>query len=291
MIFSKVKQALGLSRCTYQLTGAAPLSVDIKRYFLSIDIVVMDVFGMSECAGCYTMNTEDAYRIDSIGTCLPGMRAKIANVEESDGQGELCMYGRQVFMGYNNLEEKSAEAVDEDGWMHTGDLGKLDDRGFVAITGRLKELIITAGGENIPPVAIEQLVKSELPHVSNAFLVGDKRKFLSMLLTFKTDVGENGEPLDTLLPPVQEWLKGLGCLCETVSELLSSGPDQRVLDAIKEAIDRVNLSATSNAQRIQKIAILPADFSIVTGEFGPTMKVKRNFVENKYSDMIEKLYV
>lgn len=289
VIFSRVKQALGLNRCTYQLTGAAPLAVDIKRYFLSIDVAIMDCFGMSECAGCYTMNTEEAYKIDSIGTTLPGMRVKILNPDEN-GQGEMLMYGRQVFMGYNNLPEKTAETLDDDGWLHTGDLAKVDDKGFVSITGRLKELIITAGGENVPPTPIEQLVKSELPHISNAFLVGEKRKFLSILLTFKTDVDDNGQPLDTLLPSVQEWLKELGCNVKTVTELLNSGPDKRVLDALKEGIDRVNLVATSNAQRIQKLSILPADFSIPTGEFGPTMKVKRSFVEEKYIDIINKMY-
>lgn len=132
------------------------------------------------------MCVEGATNLETIGMALPGMKTKIVNPE--DGQGEICIYGRHIFMGYLNDAEKTSETVDSDGWLHTGDMGRIDDKGFVYITGRLKELLITAGGENIPPVNIEQLVKTELPHISNAFLVGDKRKFLSILLTLKTEV-------------------------------------------------------------------------------------------------------
>lgn len=268
LIFKKIKQALGLSRCTYCVSAAAPLSADIKKYFLSIDLPISECFGMSEASGAHTICTESEWNLETIGKTIPGMKSKIANPEAS-GQGELCMYGRHVFMGYLNERAKTDEALDEDGWFHTGDLGRKDENGFVYITGRLKELLITAGGENIAPVPIEQMVQGELPHISNAFLIGDKRKFLSVLLTFKTDVDpETGKPLDTLLPTVQEWLKSLGCPAKTVSEILQAGPDSRLLDALKEGIDRVNLQAVSNAQRIQKLSILPADFSIPTGELG-----------------------
>lgn len=186
MIFSKIKQALGFNRCTHYYSAAAPLSSDIKKYFYSIDIPIYECFGMSEVSGAHTLCVEGATNLDTIGMTLPGMKTKLANPE--DGQGEICIYGRHVFMGYLKDEEKTNETLDSEGWLHTGDLGHVDDKEFVYITGRLKELIITAGGENIPPVQIEQQVKSELSHISNAFLIGDQKKFLSILITLKTNV-------------------------------------------------------------------------------------------------------
>lgn len=289
IIFSKIKEALGFERCTFFCSAAAPLATDIKRYFLSIDIPVMECFGMSEASGGHTLAVESANNLSSIGMTLPGLKTKIAN-PEPDGQGELCMYGRHVFMGYVNEFEKTREAIDEDGWLHTGDLGRIDEKGFVYITGRLKELLITAGGENVPPVPIEQAVKHELPFISNAFLVGDKRKYLSLLVTLKTELTADGTPLDTLQSSTQDALKNLGCPASTVTEVLEAGPDPKLLAAIQAGIDRTNQKATSRAQRIQKFALLPADFSIPTGELGPTMKVKRKVVEQKYSEIIEKLY-
>lgn len=230
----------------------------------------MDAFGMSEASGAHTLCIDGATNLETIGMALPGTKTNLYN--EENGQGELCMYGRHIFMGYLNDPEKTAEALDSDGWLHTGDLGRIDEKGYLYITGRLKELLITAGGENVPPIPIEQLVKLELPHISNAFLVGDRRKFLSILLTFKTEIDqESGSPLDVLTRSVQEWLKDLGCPATTVTEILKAGPDSRLLNALKDGIDRVNQQATSNAQRIQKLDVLPTDFSVVTGELGKSL--------------------
>lgn len=235
---------------------------------MSIDIPVLEAFGMSEVAGAHTICTYEGFNLNTIGKPLPGAKVKLQEPDEQN-QGELCLSGRNIFMGYLGSEEKTIEALDKDGWLHSGDLGTIDEKGFVYITGRLKELLITAGGENIPPVPIEQAVKSELPYISNAFLVGDRRKFLSILLTLRTEVEpETAAPLDQLLPSVQEWLKNLQCPATTVTEVLKNGPDKRLLDAIQEGINRVNEKATSNAQKIQKFVILPIDFSLATGEFG-----------------------
>ncbi|KAG5887359.1 hypothetical protein JTB14_018374 [Gonioctena quinquepunctata] len=264
LIFSKIREALGFTRCDYYVTAAAPLSADVKKYFYSIDMPIMDCFGMSEASGAHTICIDSATNMDTIGMTIPGMKTKLNN--EENGQGELCMYGRHIFMGYLNEPEKTAEALDSEGWLHTGDLGRIDEKGFLYITGRLKELL-------------------------NAFLVGDKRKFLSVLLSLKTEVdADTGVPNDRLLSSVQKWLATLGCPATTVKEVLEAGPDQKLLDALNEGIERVNQQATSNAQKIRKLALLPADFSIPTGELGPTMKVKRRIVEHKYSDIIEKIY-
>lgn len=290
IIFSKIKEALGLQRCTYFCTAAAPLSTDIKRYFMSIDMPIMECMGMSEASGGHTIAIETACSLDSVGMTMPGLKTKIYN-PDAEGNGELCMYGRHVFIGYLNELEKTQEVIDDEGWLHSGDQARVDEKGLLYITGRFKELIITAGGENVAPVPIEQSIKTELPNISNAFLVGDRRKFLSILLTLKTEVQfEDGTPLDKLFPSVENWLKSLGCPATTVTEVLKAGPDPKLLAEIQAGIDRVNQNATSRAQRIQKFTILPVDFSVPTGELGPTMKVKRRIVESKYSEVIEKMY-
>lgn len=183
-ILAKVKAALGLSQCKALFSAAAPMSSDLKRYFMSLDLPILEAFGMSESSGAHCVSTIDQFNLTTIGKQLAGVETMIANKDEN-GHGEICMRGRHVFMGYIGEQAKTDEALDEDGWLHSGDLGYIDANGYVYVTGRIKELIITAGGENIPPIHVEHLVKKELPALSNAFLVGDKRKFLTMLVTLK----------------------------------------------------------------------------------------------------------
>lgn len=292
LIFSRIKQALGLDRCVTTLSGAAPISVDIKKYFMSIDIPLMDAFGLSETTGGHVLCNEKHFRFESTGRNRPGAYSKIINPDEEQ-QGEVCLAGRHIFMGYLDDPEKTAEALDEEGWLHTGDIGKIDEDDFLYITGRIKELIITAGGENIAPILIEEEVKAQLPCISNAMLIGDKRKFLSILLTLKTEMNlETGEPLDELTPATKQWCKEVGCEANSVTDVLNgpNGPNEKVLEAIQKGIDRANAKAVSNAQRVQKFQILSHDFSIPTGEIGPTMKLKRNVVVKKYADTIDRFY-
>ncbi|XP_014226106.1 very long-chain-fatty-acid--CoA ligase bubblegum isoform X1 [Trichogramma pretiosum] len=289
LVFDKVKAALGLDRCHLFGTAAAPLSTEVKKYFMSLDIVIVDVYGMSECAGAHTLCSIDNFRLGSVGHALPGFTTKLDNMD-SQGEGEICMAGRHVFMGYLNDPEKTREAKDENNWLHTGDLGKMDEKNLLYVTGRIKELVITAGGENIAPVHIEQLVKKECPALSNAMLIGDRRKYLTMLVTLKTEMDiESGEPLDKLLPEVQKWAKSLGSQAKTVSEVIKT-QDPLIHKAITEAITRANEKAISNAQRVQKFRILPHDFSVPTGELGPTLKLKRNVVLKMYANVIEEMY-
>lgn len=289
LILSKVKQAMGLDRCQVALSGAAPISVELKRYFLSLDIPICEVFGMSESAGGHTVSKADDFKLEGVGKTLPGAMTKILEPDE-EGNGEICLKGRHVFMGYLNLPDKTESTIDKDGWLHTGDVGKVDEDGFLIITGRIKELIITAGGENVAPVPIEHIVKAELSVLSNAFLVGDKRKFLSMLVTLKTKMNtDTGEPLDELEEETKDWAKKLGVEVTKLSELLEKRPEP-IYKSIQQAIDRANEKSISNAQKIQKFEILPADFSLPTGELGPTMKVKRPVVVKKYHNIIESFY-
>lgn len=184
LILSKLKTAMGLSRCRTLASAAAPMSVETKQYFMSLDLPIVEAFGMSESGGAHCVSTPESFNLQTIGKQLPGVETKMINKDEN-GHGEICMRGRHVFMGYINELEKTVEALDDEGWLHSGDLGYVDANGFVYITGRIKELIITAGGENIPPVHVEHLVKKELQGISNAFLVGDKRKYLTMLVSIK----------------------------------------------------------------------------------------------------------
>ncbi|XP_070163763.1 long-chain-fatty-acid--CoA ligase ACSBG2 isoform X2 [Polyergus mexicanus] len=289
LVFDKIKAALGLQRCRLFATAAAPLNIDIKKYFLSLDIPIIEAYGMSECGGAHTVGNHKEYRLYGVGISLSGVYTKLDNIDEH-GEGEVCMSGRHVFMGYLNAPEKTAEAKDKNGWLHSGDLGKIDSNGILSITGRIKELIITSGGENVAPLNIEHAILSELPALSNTMLIGDKRKYLTVFVTLKSNMNtETGEPLDTLNPDVLKWAKSIGSNAETVTDVISSR-DPLIYEEIDKAIKRANAHAISNAQKVQKFEILPHDFSIPTGELGPTLKLRRNIVINMYADLIKKMY-
>ncbi|KAJ7421600.1 Long-chain-fatty-acid--CoA ligase ACSBG2 [Willisornis vidua] len=285
----KVRKALGLDRCTKCYTGAAPITRETLEFFLSLNIPVLELYGMSESSGPHTVSVPHSFRLSSCGKELTGCRTLI-HKPDRDGIGEICFSGRHIFMGYLNMEDKTKEAIDEDGWLHSGDLGRHDKDGFLFITGRIKELIITAGGENVPPVPIEDAVKSAVPIISNAMLVGDKAKFLAMLLTLKCNVdAETGEPEDDLTPEALEYCQKLGSKATKVSEVISS-KDKDIYAAIQKGITAVNEGATSNAQKVQKWILLEKDFSIFGGELGPTMKLRRQVVAQKYKAQIAELY-
>ncbi|XP_061708896.1 long-chain-fatty-acid--CoA ligase ACSBG2 isoform X4 [Cydia pomonella] len=290
LVFSKVRENLGLDRCVTFVTAAAPLSADIKKFFLSLDIPIMEAFGMSEGSGAHSLSIDPKFNLTSVGELLEGTETKFEGSMSQNGPGEILMRGRHVFMGYLGDEEKTRATIDSEGWLHSGDVGRVDSHNFLYITGRIKELLITAGGENVAPVLIEQTVQAELPHVGYAVLIGDRRKFLSILLTLKCKVdNESGDPLDELDPVTQKWVESLGSKATSLREI-SKTKDPLVSKAIEAGIMRANKQAISNAQKIQKFSILPADFSVNTGELGPTLKIKRNVVYEKYHDIIEDFY-
>lgn len=288
LVFKKVRAALGLDRCKFCFTGAAPITKDTLEYFMSLNIPLLELYGMSESTGPHTISQNDNYRITSCGKLMAGCKTKLENPDEH-GSGEICFWGRHVFMGYLNMPEKTAEALDQDGWLHSGDLGRHDQNDFLYITGRIKELIITAGGENIPPVPIEDAVKAEVPIISNAMLLGDKLKFLSMFLTLKCVVDDNGEPTDELSPEALSFCQQHNVKATTVSEIIAN-KEPAIYKAIQEGMERVNARATSNAQKVQKWVILEQDFSVSGGELGPTMKLRRPIVVKMYQEKIDTLY-
>ncbi|XP_048584114.1 long-chain-fatty-acid--CoA ligase ACSBG2 isoform X2 [Nematostella vectensis] len=288
-ILKKIKVSLGLDRCWGQFVAAAPVTMETLCYFQSINIPLYELYGMSECSGPLTISIPGHVLSGSCGIKMEGTEMKIDKPDE-DGNGELCMRGRNVFMGFLNNEEKTKEALDVDGWLHSGDVCKIDDKGKLFITGRIKELIITAGGENIAPVPIEDNIKKEVPLISNAILIGDKRKFLSCLLTLKVEVeADTGAPTDRLTKAAIAFCKSVGSEATTVSEILKT-KDENVMKAIQAGVDRANEEAISRAQKVQKWCILENDFTIHGGELGPTMKLRRPIVSKMYKDTIDALY-
>nr|XP_003938899.1 long-chain-fatty-acid--CoA ligase ACSBG2 isoform X1 [Saimiri boliviensis boliviensis]XP_003938900.1 long-chain-fatty-acid--CoA ligase ACSBG2 isoform X1 [Saimiri boliviensis boliviensis]XP_010347821.1 long-chain-fatty-acid--CoA ligase ACSBG2 isoform X1 [Saimiri boliviensis boliviensis] len=289
LVFSKVKMSLGLDHCHSFICGAAPLNQETAEFFLSLDIPIGELYGLSESSGPHTISNQNNYRLLSCGKILTGCKNMLFQ-QNKDGIGEICLWGRHIFMGYLESETETTEAIDEEGWLHSGDLGQLDSLGFLYITGRIKEILITAGAENVAPIPIETLVKKKIPIISNAMLVGDKLKFLGMLLTLKCEINQmSGEPLDKLTLEAIDFCRGLGSLASTVTDIVKQ-KDSLVYKAIQEGINDVNQEATSNAQKIQKWVILEKDFSIYGGELGPTMKLKRHFIAQKYKKQIDGMY-
>jgi len=292
LVFEKVKEALGLDRVRFCATAAAPIARETLDYFMSLYIPIYEIYGMSECSGPQTVNVPGKHKTGTAGPALPGCEMKIQD-PDAQGNGEIVYRGRHIFMGYMKNDKATAETIDEEGFLHSGDIGKVDGDGFLAITGRIKELIITAGGENIPPVLIEDEIKKELQDViSNVMVIGDRRKFLTCTITLKAvpkkDPNANEYPFtDDLAPSCKSVFSAQGSGAATVQQAAS---DEAVKKYIHQGIEKANQKAASNAQRIGKFIILPQDFTIEGNELTPTMKLKRRIVVEKYSADIEKMY-
>merc|ERR1711871_167370 len=306
-----VAKKLGLDECKYGFTGAAPISKDTLEYFGSLGLNVNEVYGMSECTGAVTFSCDAAHVWGSCGYALPGCELKIFREDGSEApyakdinnpteeeQGEICYRGRNIMAGYManpdlgkehvaEIKKKVSDAIDADGWLHSGDKGCLSKRKMLKITGRYKELIIGAGGENVAPVPIENEIKRLVPGLKNFMMVGDKRPYNVAFATLQA-VGANDEKpgTDELDGPALKMSPG----CKTISAAMD---DKNVIKQITDAITTTNNNGAvvpSNAAKVQKFTILPRDFSIETGELTPTFKTKRSVIHKKYSKMVEKIY-
>lgn len=295
LILKRVHAALGLDRAAQNETGgfyssAAPLAPQTFKYFQSLDMPVMELLGSSEAGGPQTASTvREGTRFGSVGKSYPHFETKILNPDQN-GVGEIVTRGRNVFIGYLWEEGKTQDVIDEEGWMHSGDLGKMDEDGFIYVCGRMKEILITGGGENVAPVPIEDSIKEELSEIlSQAMIVGDKRKHLAVILTLKTVLDKNNQPTDQLHPDVVKWLDSLGCNALTPKEVIADENDN-VKEALMKAMNKVNKKAISKAQKIHKFMIAPTDFSLAGGELTPTLKLKRFFITEKYAKEIERMF-
>jgi len=293
LYFSKVKQLLGFDCCDNFASAAAPLDRQTQNYFLSLDIVIIEAFGMSETTGVTSSQTADYFRSGSVGKILPGVVSKLVKSgnEDIDDQFELFIKGRNIMMGYLDREDATKKDMTEDGWLKTGDLAKIDSDGYHYIVGREKDLIITGGGENVAPQPIHESIKQKLPVISQVLLLGDKQKYISTFLTLAVEVDpDTMKPSNKLSGAARDWCKDVaGIEAMTVDDILR-GPNPQVMRKIQAGIDAANKESVSRAQVVQKWMILPTDFSIPGGEMGPTMKVKRAFIIKKYQNCIEKIY-
>ena len=287
LVLTKIKAAIGLNCARLCISGAAPISKVTLDYFGSLNIHIVEVYGMSENTGPQTCGMNKKFIAGTCGPVIPGAEIKI-DLDKGDkpGNGEVCFRGRHVMMGYMHNQAKTNETIDEDGWLRSGDVGMIDpDTDMLSITGRIKELIITAGGENIAPVPVEDKLKELLPGISNAMMIGDKRKYNTVLITLRQvpDPNEDGAFTDALFGNSLEVSK----VCKTVTQAKA---DPKWKEYIEDGIAGYNKTAVSNAQRIQKFLILDTDFSVPGGELTATQKLKRNVVVEKYSKEIESMY-
>jgi len=297
LVYGKVKALLGLDRAHLLGSGAAPISKEVLQFFWGLDLPIIEGFGMSETTGVMTMSLFPMnIKLGCVGSEMcPGAVKLDMSKGSKEGQGEICLRGRNIMMGYLGKPDKTAETFDEERYLRSGDLGSRTpspgkaERQLLAITGRIKELIITAGGENVPPVLIEDAIKANCPMVSNAVLIGDKRKFLSVVLTLRSVVDPVSlEPSDQLDPNFLIAAAAIGSTAKTVAEAKA---DDKVHKAIQAGIDKYNKEgAASRAQCVQKFVILDKDFSVPGGELTGTQKLKKNVVHERYSKEIESMY-
>ena len=262
LVFSKLKPAIGLGRARFCVSGAAPIAREVLEFFASLDIVVLEVYGQSEDCGPTSCNLNGRTKLGTVGPTVEGVEVKIA------ADGEILVRGPNVFLGYYKEPEATAETL-VDGWLHSGDLGAFDSDGYLSITGRKKEIIITAGGKNIAPKNIEASLKNHRL-VSEAVVIGDRRKYLTVLLTLDPEATE-------------AFTKERGASKEEAHKLPA------VRDEIQAAIDEVNREL-ARVETVKKFTILERPFSIEEGELTPTLKVKRKVVNEHFSREIESMY-
>jgi long-chain acyl-CoA synthetase len=262
LVFTPLKQALGLDECATFVSGAAPIGRDVLSFFASLDLIVQEVYGQSEDTGPTSFNLAGRTRIGSVGPVLAGVELKIAE------DGEILVHGRNVFPGYLKDAAATKDALTDDGWLRSGDLGRIDEDGYLHITGRKKEIIITAGGKNITPKNIEELIK-ESPLVSEAVVIGDRRKFLTALVWLDPD-------------RTKKWMQERGATGEPAVNGDVRAEIQRAIDAANTKLAKV--------EQVKKFAIGQRPLGIDTGELTPTLKVKRSKVAAAFAGQIDAMY-
>src|SRR4051794_265745 len=267
MVLSKIRGKLGLDELEALNVGAAPTPREVIEFFHALGLPLAELWGMSETCGAGCCNRPEHIKIGTVGPAAPGMELKLAE------DGELLMRSDVVMLGYRNQEEKTKEALDDDGWLHTGDIAEIDDDGFVKIVDRKKELIINAAGKNMSPANIESEVKTSSSLIGQAICIGDQRPFNVALITLDPDVA-----------PGFAQQNGID---DASFENLAS--NEKVVAAVQEGIDTANENL-ARVEQIKKFKILPTDWEPGGDELTPTMKLKRKPIHEKYAEEIEALY-
>ena len=281
-IKGKLKAKIGFANMRFAITGAAPINKDILRLFHSLDIPLFEGYGMTENAAGATINFIGNNKIGTVGKPFEGTEMKVA------ADGELLMRGPHVMKGYYKNPEATADTVDADGWLHTGDVGEIDADGYVSITGRKKEIYVSSGGKNIAPLVIEETMKA-IPIISQCFLVGDGRKYCSALFTLDASAilrDKLGQDPNRMPKDPVEQVELLAELGHPLSEY-TDGAEVRA--EVQAEVDRLN-KEFSNPEQLKKFSILPRDFTVDDGELTPTLKLRRKPIRENWADVIESMY-
>jgi len=265
LVYGRLRDALG-GRCEFAVSGGAPLGERLGHFYRGIGLTVLEGYGLTETTGALTVNVPDALKIGTVGRPLPGNAVRVAE------DGELLFVGGQVFTGYWRNDEATAEVLEQRGWFHTGDVGEIDDEGFVRITGRKKEILVTAGGKNVAPAALEDRIRAH-PLVDQCLVVGDGRPFIAALMTLDRET----------LPA---WAERHGKKAEV--RHLVDDPDLRA--EIEQAVEEANKSV-SKAESIRKFRVLADEWTEEGGQLTPSLKLKRNVVLREARDEVAALYV
>lgn len=265
-VLGPMRGLLGLDRVVHALSAAAPLPVEVARFFSGLGIAILDVYGMTETTGAVTANLNSAFKLGTVGRPFPGVELRLAE------DGEIIVRSTTCTPGYLNRPDADAELFDGEGWVRTGDIGVLDDDGFLKVVDRKKELIVTAGGENIAPSLLENMLK-EHPLIGQALAYGDRRPYVVALIT-----------LDGEVAPV--WAAAHG-IDSTDLAVLAEHP--LVLEEVGKAVEDAN-DRLARVQQIKKWRLLPAEWTAESEELTPTLKLKRRVVHGKYTDVLEGLY-
>jgi long-chain acyl-CoA synthetase len=266
LVYGKLRAALG-GDCRAAISGGAPLGARLGHFYRGVGLTIYEGYGLTETSAAITVNRLDDIEVGSVGKLLPGNSMRVAD------DNELLVRGGVVFGGYWHNERATKEAISDDGWFHTGDLGAIDDRGFLTIIGRKKEIIVTAGGKNVAPAVLEDRLRAN-PLISQAMAVGDAKPFVAALITIDPEAFVG-------------WKERNGKAADASVGDLANDPD--LIAEIDLAVKEAN-QAVSHAEAIRKFSILPVDFTEDTGELTPTMKVKRKVVAEKFASEIEALY-
>jgi long-chain acyl-CoA synthetase len=264
LVFSKIIAKTG-GRVRFFVSGGAPLSKDIAEFFYAIGLVILEGYGLTETSPLLSINTFENIRLGTVGKPSPGITIEIA------ADGEILARGPNVMKGYYKKEAETREVM-EGGWFHTGDIGQFDPDGFLVITDRKKDLLVTSGGKNIAPQPIENLLKTS-PYITNAVVIGDRRRFVAALVVPDFD-------------KLKAYAEGQGIAFGSIEDLCR---DKRVVDFLKAEVDRAT-PILASYERIKKILVLPRDFDIERGEITPSLKVRRANVTAEYQDLIDGLY-
>ncbi len=265
-VLRPIRELLGMGEVGIAISAAAPLPPDVGDFFAGLGMPMLDVYGMTETTGAFTNNTPDAFKLGTVGRPAAGIEVGIAD------DGEILTRGPLNTPGYLNLPDQTADLIDADGWLHTGDIGSIDEDGFVRVVDRKKELIITAGGENVSPAAVENLLVAH-PLIGQALAYGDRRPYLVAILT-----------LDGGVAPA--WAKARGIEAGSLAELASN---PAVLEAVGQAVAEAN-SRLARVQQVKYWELLPVEWTAESEELTPTLKLKRRVVHAKYADVIDRLY-